>query len=158
MQNWNNLGGKMELENYHTGLWFKAEKDNVSGASVRWYLPLHRTCYLVQFFEANHGEIVKYAHLPSSCKSIKLSWVQTALVTTMDVLGEKLSIDGCCIVTARRQWKSRVFTWLLLIPMDRSRECPVGLHLYHSGHSLGPAVTSWSAFSPHSYVCFSCNF
>lgn len=60
MQNWNNLGENMELENYQAGLQCETE-DNVSRASVRWYLPLHRTCYLVQFFEVNYGEIVKYA-------------------------------------------------------------------------------------------------
>lgn len=51
----------MELENYQAGLWLKAEEDNISRASVRLYLPLDRTCCLFQFFEVNHGEIVKYA-------------------------------------------------------------------------------------------------
>lgn len=60
MQNWNNLGENVELKNYQAALWCEAEEDNVSRASIRWYLLLHRTC-LVQFFEANYGEIVKYA-------------------------------------------------------------------------------------------------
>lgn len=68
----------MELENYQTALWLEAEQDNVSRASVRWYLPLHRTGYLVQFFEANHGEIVKYAiclHLITVLNYCELRWL-----------------------------------------------------------------------------------
>lgn len=61
MQNWNNLGENVELGNYQAALWREAAEDNVSRASIRWYLLLRRTCYLVQFFEANYGEIVKYA-------------------------------------------------------------------------------------------------
>lgn len=51
MQNWNNPGENMVLENYQTALWLEAEQDNLSRAFVRWYLPLHRTCYLVQFLK-----------------------------------------------------------------------------------------------------------
>ena len=32
--------------------------------------------------------------------------------------------------------------------------CPVDLSLQHSGHSLGPNIISWSAFSPLSYVLY----
>lgn len=78
MQNWNNLGENVELENYQAALWCEAEEDNVSRASVRWYLPLHRTCYLVQFFEANYGEIVKYAiylHFVTVKKHCEIRWL-----------------------------------------------------------------------------------
>ena len=49
MHNWNTLGENMELENYQTALWLEAEQGNVGRVFVRWYLPLHRTYYLVQF-------------------------------------------------------------------------------------------------------------
>lgn len=79
MQNWNNLGENMELENYQTALWLEAEQGNVGRAFVRWYLPLHRTCYLVQFLSKSWRNC-QICYLPSSCNSIKWSWAQMASI------------------------------------------------------------------------------